>query len=301
MTLNSTLSPTDRDQSAKSTNWKAWQPYWLAAPQTLIFLLFLVLPIAAIVVVSFWNFNGFAMTPGFTLGNYLGIFSSRVYLATYLNTLKFAAIVWLICLLISYPVAYFLSFHIKNSQWQTIWFLICTVPFLTSNIIRMISWIPFLGREGLINQALMGLHIVDQPVEAFLFSDFAVILAMVHLYCLFMVAPIFNSMMRIDRSLIAAAEDAGASGFQIQKEVILPLSASGIAIGSIFIITLVMGEFATMRLMSGGKSSSVGYLIKNQLDSLQYPMAAANAVVLLGITLLIVFSILRIVDIRKQL
>ena len=135
----------------------------------------------------------------------------------------------------------------------------------------------------------------------YLFSDFAVILAMVHLYVLFMVAPIFNSMMRIDRSLVAAAEDAGASPFQIQKEIILPLSASGIAIGSIFIVTLVMGEFATMRIMSGGKSSSVGYLIKNQLDSLQYPMAAANAVVLLVITLLIVFGILRAVDIRKQL
>lgn len=282
-------------------NSKTLQPYLLVAPQTLVFLLFLVLPIAAIVVVSFWNFNGFAMTPGFTLNNYLGIFTSKVYLATYVNTFKFAAIVWLVCLLISYPVAYFLSFHIKNPKWQTIWFLICTVPFLTSNIIRMISWIPFLGREGLINKALMGLGLINQPVEIFLFSDFSVVLAMVHLYVLFMVAPIFNSMLRIDRTLIAAAEDAGAAPFQIQKEIILPLAAPGIAIGSIFVVTLVMGEFATMRIMSGGKSSSVGYLIKNQLDSLQYPLAAANAVVLLIVTLMIVFAILRVVDIRKEL
>ena len=107
--------------------------------------------------------------------------------------------------------------------------------------------------------------------------------------------------MRIDRALVTAAEDLGASAFEIQKRVILPLSASGIAIGSIFIVTLVMGEFATMRLMSGGKASSVGYLIKNQIDSLQYPMAAANAVVLLVLTLVIVFGILRVVDIGKQL
>ena len=280
---------------------KALQSYFLVAPQTLIFLLFLILPIAVIVVVSFWNFNGFAMTPGFTLGNYIGIFSSQVYLATYLNTFKFAAIVWLACLLISYPVAYFLAFHVKSPQWQTILFLICTVPFLTSNVIRLISWIPFLGREGLINQALMGLQITNQPIEMFLFSDFAVILAMVHLYCLFMVAPIFNSMMRIDRALVTAAEDLGASAWQIQRQIILPLSASGIAIGSIFIVTLVMGEFATMRIMSGGKSSSVGYLIRTQIDSLQYPLAAANAVVLLIVTLIIVFSILRVVDIRQEL
>lgn len=280
---------------------KALQPYLLVAPQTLVFVLFLILPIAAIVVVSFWNFNGFAMTPGFTLNNYLGIFTSQVYLATYLNTFKFAIIVWLVCLLISYPVAYFLAFKVKSTQWQTILFLICTVPFLTSNIIRMISWIPFLGREGLINQALMGLRLSDHPVEAFLFSDFSVILAMVHLYALFMIAPIFNSMMRIDRSLVTAAEDLGASPLQIQQQIVLSLAAPGIAIGSIFIVTLVMGEFATMRIMSGGKSSSVGYLIKNQIDSLQYPLAAANAVVLLIVTLLIVFGILRAVDIRKEL
>mgnify|MGYP000685748353 CR=1 FL=1 len=87
----------------------------------------------------------------------------------------------------------------------------------------------------------------------------------------------------------------------MEKEIILPLSAPGIAIGSIFVVTLVMGEFATMRLMSGGKSSSVGYLIKNQIDSLQYPMAAANAIILLLLALLIVALILRTVDIRKQL
>ncbi|WP_009633682.1 ABC transporter permease [Synechocystis sp. PCC 7509] len=279
----------------------ALKPYLLVAPQTLVFLLFLILPIIAIAIVSFWNFNGFAMTPGFTLNNYLGIFTSKVYLATYLNTFKFAVIVWVLCLLIGYPVAYFLAFQVKSSQWQTILFLICTIPFLTSNVIRMISWIPFLGREGLINQGLMGLRLINQPIEALLYSDFSVILAMVHLYALFIVAPIFNSMMRIERSLITAAEDLGASPLQIQQQIILPLSAPGIAIGSIFIITLVMGEFATMRIMSGGKSSSVGYLIKNQIDSLQYPLAAANAVVLLIITLLIVFGILRTVDIRKEL
>ena len=280
--------------------WNTTRPYLLAAPQTLVLLAFLVLPIAAIVIVSFWEFNGYAMTPAFTLSNYLSVFSSTT-IATYLNTFKFAALVWLICLLICYPVAYFLSFHIKSTKWQTIWFLVCTVPFLTSNIIRMISWIPFLGKEGLVNKSLLALHLIDQPLEKLLFSDFSVVLAMVHLYALFMVAPVFNSMMRIDRSLIAAAEDLGASPLQIQREIILPLSAPGIAIGTIFIVTLVMGEFATVRLMGGGQVASVGNLIKNQIGSLQYPLAAANAVVLLIVTLMLVFAILRVVDIRKEL
>ena len=130
-------------------------------------------------------------------------------------------------------------------------FLICTIPFWTSNIIRMISWVPFLGRNGIANQALMELGLIDTPLEWLLFSDFAVILAFVHLYTLFMVVPIFNTMMRIDKSLIEAARDGGASGPQILTNVIIPLTKPGIMIGSIFVVTLVMGDFITVRFMSG--------------------------------------------------
>ena len=281
-------------------NLKAIQQYVLITPQVLVLLLFLVLPILTIIVVSFWNFNGYTMTPGFTLDNYKELFTPT-YLTTYINNFKFTFLVWIFTLFIGFPVAYFLAFHVKRLRWQIVLFLICTIPFLTSNIIRMISWVPFLGREGILNQTLLALKIVNSPLDIFLFSNFSVILAMVHLYVLFMIVPIFNSMMRIDTSLISAARDAGASGFQVLKEVIVPLSASGIAIGSIFIVTLVMGEFITVRLMSGGQTSSVGYLMSNQIRSLQYPLAAANAVILLVVTMAIVVGILRIVDIRKEL
>ncbi|HIK43212.1 ABC transporter permease, partial [Thermoleptolyngbya sp. M55_K2018_002] len=169
------------------------------------------------------------------------------------------------------------------------------------NIIRMISWVPVLGREGLVNSTLMRLGLINQPLEWLLFSDFAIVLGMVHLYNFFMIAPIFNSLMRIDRSLITAARDMGASGFQILKEIILPLAAPGIAIGSIFVVTLVMGEFVTVRMMGGGQAASVGKMIQTQIGSLQYPLAAANAVILLLVTLLLVMAILRVVDIRKEL
>lgn len=180
-------------------------------------------------------------------------------------------------------------------------FLVCTVPFLTSNIIRMISWIPFLGREGLLNRTLLHLGLIHKPLEFLLFSDFAVVLAYVHLYALFMVTPIFNTMMRIDRRLLEAALDNGAGWWTTMTQVILPLSKSGIAIGSIFVVTMVMGDFVTVRLMSGGQSASVGLMISNQIGLLQYPAACANAVVLLAVVLLMIAGILRIVDIRKEL
>jgi len=281
--------------------WKTLKPYLLATPQAIALAVFLVVPILLIGVVSFWEFNGYAMTPAFTLDNYIGIFSSDVTLKTYLNTFKFAGLVWLLTLLIGYPVAYFLAFHVQQLRWQVLLFLLCTIPFWTSNIIRMISWLPLLGREGLVNQLLMTAGLIDQPLEFLLYSDFAVVLGMVHLYIIFMIAPIFNSLMRIDRTLVTAAEDMGASGFGVFREVILPLSAPGIAIGSIFIVTLVMGEFVTVRLMGGGQAASVGKLIQTQIGSLQYPLAAANAMVLLLVTLLLVVSILRLVNIRKEL
>jgi putative spermidine/putrescine transport system permease protein len=282
-------------------SWKSIQPYALVTPQTLVLVLFLVLPILMILLVSFWQFDGIQMIPGFTLDNYKSIFTSDVTLRTYLNTFKYVFLVWFFCLAIAFPVAYFLAFFIHDQKWQITLFLVCTVPFWTSNIIRMISWVPVLGREGLVNSTLLRLGLINQPLDWLLFSDFAIVLGMVHLYNFFMIAPIFNSLMRIDRNLITAARDMGASGFQILKEIVLPLAAPGIAIGSIFVVTLVMGEFVTVRMMGGGQAASVGKMIQTQIGSLQYPLAAANAVILLLITLLLVMAILRVVDIRKEL
>src|SRR5205085_4093814 len=143
---------------------------------------------------------------------------------------------------VGFTVAYYLAFHIRTTTMQMVLFLVCTVPFLTSNIIRMISWIPFLGRHGLLNSALLDIGVIDQPLEFLLFSNFAVVLAMVHLYVLFMVTPIFNTLMRIDRSLVEAARDSGASGWQTLVNVVIPLAKPGVAIGSIFVVTLVIGE-----------------------------------------------------------
>lgn len=276
-------------------------PYLQATPLSLILLAFLVLPILTIIMVSFWDYDSIQIFPAFIFTNYQETITSPVTWSTYLNTLKYTVIVWAITLFVGFWVAYYLAFHIRTATTQMVLFLVCTIPFLTSNIIRMISWIPFLGRNGLLNQSLMSLGIIHEPLEFLLFSDFAVVLAMVHLYTLFMVTPIFNTLMRIDRALIEAARDAGASGLQILTNVIIPLAKPGIAIGSIFVVTLVMGDFITVRFMSGGQSASVGLMMANQIALLQYPAAAANAVILLVLVLLLVAGILRIVNIRKEL
>jgi putative spermidine/putrescine transport system permease protein len=273
----------------------------LAAPLALVLAAFLLVPLAVLVVVSFYDYDSVRLIPDFVLTNYQEVFGSAVTWRTYAKTFWFAGITWAICLILGFWIAYYLAFVVEGSGRRTLLFLICTIPFWTSNLIRMIAWVPFLGRNGLLNQALVGAGLVDRPLEFLLFSDFAVVLALVHLYTLFMVVPIFNTMMRIDRRLVEAAVDAGAGFWRVLRHVVIPLSKPGIAIGSIFVLVLVMGDFATVRLMSGGQSASVGLMISNQIALLQYPAAAANAVVLLTVVLLMVAGILRAVDIRKEL
>jgi len=266
-----------------------------------VLLAFFGIPLLMIVGVSFFEFDGISSVPAFQFGNYTDLFSSRNTLTLYLKTVEYALIVWAITLAIGFTVSYFLAFHVRTLLWQMALFLVCTVPFWTSNIIRMISWIPFLGRNGIFNQALIATGLTHEPLEFLLFSDFAVIIAYVHLFTLFMIVPIFNSMARIDRSIVEAALDGGSSGWRIIWEIIVPLSRTGIALGSIFVITLVMGDFFVVNMMSGGHSASVALAMYNQIAAVQYPPAAASAVILLIIVVLMVAAILKMVDVRREL
>ena len=282
--------------------------WWQALPLTAVFVLFFLVPLGLILMVSFWDYSQYELLPAFTLKNYVAIFEGCasagdmcVTFKTYLSTFKFSFLVWLITLVVGFTVSYFLAFHVRSQGVQTLLFVLCTIPFWTSNVIRMISWVPLLGRNGLVNQGLLSLGVVDKPVDWFLFSDFSVVLAFVHLYTMFMIVPIFNSMMRIDRSLLEAASDAGASAWQTLWSVIVPLSRTGIIIGSIFVITIVMGDFVTVGVMGGQQIASVGKIIQVQTSYLQFPLAAANAVILLALVLMIIWSLTRLVDIRKEL
>jgi putative spermidine/putrescine transport system permease protein len=283
---------------------------WLqAGPMMLVFALFFLLPLALVTIVSAWDYNEYEMIPAFSLRGYTDTFEGCIadlpdlctILKTYLKTVKLCLLTWSLTLVIGFTVAYFLAFHVRSKTWQIVLSLLCTIPFWTSNVIRMIAWIPLLGRNGLVNKGLEGAGLITQPVEWLLFSEFSVVLALVHLFTFFMVVPIFNSMIRIDKRLIEAAYDAGATGWQTLVNVIIPLAKPGIVIGSIFVVTIVMGDFVTIGVMGGQQIASAGKIIESRLNALQFPAAAANAVILLGITILIISSLTRIVDIRKEL
>lgn len=275
---------------------------WLqVGPLALVFLLFFGVPMIVVFIVSFFDFRQTSIIPTFILDNYQEIFESNLTVQLYLSTLRFAVIVWAVTLTIGFTLAYFLAFHVRSLIMKLGLFALVSVPFWTSNIIRMIAWIPFLGRDGLVNSALLDAHTISHPLTFLLFSRFAVDVSYVHLFTLFMVVPIFNSMVRIDPALIEAAWDSGASRWQILREIVMPLSKSGIALGTIFVVTQVMGDFFVVQVMSGGQSASVVSALQQEISAMQYPPAAASAVVLVIVVVLMVAAVLRVVDVRKEL
>ena len=282
---------------------------WLAIPFAIIFIAYFVLPLILTLIVSFWDYTEYSIIPDFIFGNYFYIFQGCftfedglcLTFKTYISTFFFCFFTWLITLLLGFCIAYFLAFYVNSLPIQITLFLICTIPFWTSNVIRMVSWIPLLGRNGLVNETLISIGIIQEPVEWLLYSSFSVVLALVHLYTLFMIVPIFNSMLRIDKEVIEAAYDSGASQFQIITNVIIPLCKPGIIIGSIFVITVVMGDFLTIGIMGGQQLASIGKIINTEMNYLQLPGAAANSVILLLITIFIIIVMTKFIDIRKEL
>ena len=274
---------------------------WLQVGPLALLLVGLVLaPLILMLVVSFCDYGYAQVLPVFTLESYHDLLTMQT-LRLYGKTFKFVGITWTTTLVIGFFVAYFIVFHVRTAFWRTVFMLACAIPFWTSNIIRMISWVPFLGREGVVNGGLMHLGVIDQPLSFLLYSDFSVVLAYVHIMTLLMVAPIANAMGKIDHSLIAAARDGGASEWQILTDIVVPLSKSGIALGSIFLITQVMGDFFIVKAMSGSQAATAIGAINNELTAFEYPPAAAGSVLMMAVVILAVTAVLRVVDIRREL
>lgn len=305
---------TIRDKAA--VRWEPGFPLvWLITPGALWLIFFLVIPLVGIIFISFWNSSGSEAEYGLTLkyyGEYFiteGFFKpgSRNYLTPgiFIKTLgvtfRYTVEIMLLCLLLGYPIAYFLSLQVESFKWQLSLFLLCMVPFWTSYLIRAVAWIPMLGRQGLLNRFLIMTGIIDQPVGFLLYSEFGYTVALVQLYVVLCIGPIFFSLAKIDRAILEAARDMGASPFNIFREIIMPLSLPGVAIGMIFIFVMIMGEFATAVVVYGGKSTTVGTVILNYYGIANYPFAAVNALMLMIAMMIGVVIILRVVNIRKEL
>jgi putative spermidine/putrescine transport system permease protein len=247
-------------------------------------LAFLIIPVVVVLVVSFFEPTLSGFNRVFTLDNYRLLADSEVFIRTLGNTVLNAVITTVVTFLLGFWVAYYLALVVPDLRRKFALFIILLAPFFTSFLIRAIAWIPMMGREGFLNTALLNLGITSQPLDFLLFSDFAVRVAMIQLYLLFMVSPIFFSLSTIEPAILEAARDSGAGWWAMLTEILLPLARPGIVIGAVFVFVLSMGEFATVRLIGGGKTSSVGLGIQNFVTYIQFPQAAAAASILVLVT-----------------
>jgi putative spermidine/putrescine transport system permease protein len=285
---------------------RGWLTALWAAPGFLWLGFYLIAPLIFIVLVSFWTYKQ-GQASGFvtdwTLDNYRELFNDATYWKNMWSSFTTSLIAVAACLVFGYPVAYFLVFKIESIAVQIGLFIIALAPFWTSFLTRSIAWTyPLMGREGAFNQVLTKLGIVDEPVAAFGFSKLSVTLAMIQLYILFMVTPLFFMLAQVDRSALEASRDLGANWIKSFREVILPQSMPGVVIGSIFIFVLTMGEYGTVRVIGGNTVSSVGTIVQSKVEiGLQYPQGAASAVLLVLALIVGVFAITRFSNLREDL
>lgn len=273
----------------------------LLTPGLLWMSLFMVLPMAMVIYVSFWTQTTFAVEPTLTTESWARFLSSSTYLGAIWTTLRIWAIVLVATIVVGYPVALFIGLFVRNKTLQTALLVACVIPFWTSFLIRVIAWRPMLGTEGAINTILMNLGIIQEPLTFLLFSEFSVLVGMTQIYVVFMVGPITFMLGRIDPSVIEAARDLGASFGTIFRRIILPLSLPGVMVGAIFVSVMVLGEFATAASLSGRKVNLLGNIIVSQVGSLKWAFAAVAGVVLTIIIAAVIAMALRIVDLRKEM
>ena len=226
------------------------------------------------------------MIETFTLSNYIELFNYS-YIKIFFKSFLIAIITTIICIIISYPFVIALS-H-KNKKTQKILMTLVMVPFLTNSLIRMYGWIVILIKYGVINNLLIGLNIIKEPLSL-MYNNLGIIIGMVYTLLPFMILPLNSSLSTIDKSLLEAASDLGASKWEIFKNIILPGTASGLFNGALMVFTPALGYFFIVDVLGGGKIMILGNLIKNQfLTARNWPLGAAISVFIILITTLIIF------------
>jgi putative spermidine/putrescine transport system permease protein len=292
--------PVPRVGWAKHVGWHPSLLGWLLVlPGTVWMVILVGIPLVSIIVFSFWH-SGFAgLVPAYTLENYQGVFLNPTFWKITVWTFLVVTVVLLGVIVISYPAAYAIWRILRPEYWKTAVLLLCIVPFWTSYVTRTITWLPMFGRDGLVNQLLLFLGIIKDPLTILLYSSFAMVTALCILNSVFMIGPVYWSMSKIDEDVMSAAAILGATPWGTFLTVVLPMTRPGLMAGSLFVVVLGLGEFFTEQVIGGGKNPMLAGLVLNQIYIFQWAAASAVSVVLIIFTLITVSLMFRYFDLRK--
>jgi spermidine/putrescine transport system permease protein len=250
--------------------------------------LFLLLPYALMFAHSFWVVHDGVLFHQWNLHNYATLFSKPVYVGVLLRTMRIAASVMLCSLLLGYPLAYYLSFHVGARK--ELLYQLVIVPLWVSYLVRGYAWKTILGSEGVLNGFFEYLHFTHEPVAFLLYSPFAVVLVLTHIYTPFVFLPIYAALEQIPRPLVEASQDLGAGSAQTFLRVILPLSIPGLLAGATFAFVLSLGDFLAPLLVGGASGTMIANVVQSLFGAaFDWPLGAAISVCILIITISLLF------------
>ena len=260
----------------------------VSLPPVLWVALFLLLPYALMFVDSFWMVRDGVIVHQWNLQNYAKLFENPLYLDVLFRTMRIAASVTLLSLLLGYPLAYYMSFHAgarKDLLYQLV-----IVPLWVSYLVRGYAWKTILGSEGVLNGFLQYIHVTREPVSFFLYSPFAVVLMLTHIYTPFVFLPLYASLEHIPRNLVEASQDLGAGSLATFTRVILPLSLPGLLAGATFAFVLTLGDFLAPQLVGGPSSIMIANIVQSLFGAAyDWPLGAAISVCILLLTVSLLF------------
>ncbi|MGA8145776.1 MAG: ABC transporter permease [Candidatus Acidiferrales bacterium] len=262
----------------------------VAVPPLLWVVVFLLVPYAILFCYSFWSVSPQQIIiHNWSIQNYAQLIRNPIYVSVLFRSMRIAGAVTLLALLLGYPLAYYLSFHAAKRK--DLLYQLVIIPLWASYLVRGYAWKTILGSDGVLNGLLQYLHITRHPVEFFLYSPFAVVLTLTHIYTPFTFLPIYASLEHVPRSLVEASHDLGASPWSTFRRVILPLSLPGVLAGATFAFVLTLGDFLAPLLVGGAS----GIMISNIVVSLfgaayNWPLGAAISLCMLVLVVSLLFA-----------
>ncbi|WP_238372180.1 ABC transporter permease [Heliomarina baculiformis] len=258
-------------------NREARQGLTLISPTLVYALLLLAAPLLTVVTFSFWTQDYLDIDTTITLNNYREAWTQPIYRTLIFRSLWVSLIVTLVTVILAFPIAYYLSFHVTRRK--ALWLFLITIPFWTSYLLRVFLWKVILGYNGVLNSALTGLGIIDEPLTFLLYNVNAVVITLAHAWAPFAILPIFVALEKIDRSLLEAAEDLGDGAVRRFFRVTLPLAMPGVIASTLIVLIPTVGDFVTPRLVGGTDGLMISNMIQIQFGKANNaPLGAALAV-----------------------
>lgn len=273
--------------------WRNWRQteaasgLLLVSPTAIYAILMLAAPLGTILLYSFLTDGYLEIIRDFTFANYVEAWTNALYRGVMIRSLGVSMTVTFVTVLLAFPIAYFVSFHVEASK-KSLWLFLITIPFWTSYLIRVFLWKVILGYNGVVNSSLLGLGVIEQPLDFILYNVNSVVITLAHAYAPFAILPIFVALEKIDRSLLEAGQDLGESKFMTFLRVTLPLAMPGVIASVLIVFIPTIGDYVTPQLVGGPEGRMVANLIQLQYLKLDnYPLGSAIAVSAMGIVTLV--------------